>query len=79
VLVVLIVNDVTTGERGLRQVIREFLFLQRQLVEAGHLVAQHFDIGKAIDPDVKRFFRCDFIGLDSRCSGFLLFRARGEH
>ena len=53
VLVVLVVEDVPAGQRSLRQVIREFLLLQRQLIETRHPITQNLDIGEAIGLDLE--------------------------
>jgi hypothetical protein len=52
VLVVLVIDDVAARQSGLRQVIHQLLFLQRQLIETRHLVTQDLDIGETIDMDL---------------------------
>ena len=56
-LVVLVEDDVAARQSGLRQVIHQLLFLQRQFIETWHLVAQDLDIGETIDMDLE-FRRC---------------------
>ena len=51
VLVILVVDDVPAGQGRLRQVVGQFLFPERQLVEAGNLVSQHLHVGKAVYAD----------------------------
>ena len=43
----LVINNIAAAERSLVQVIGQLLLLDRQLIEARHLVAQQLEIGKA--------------------------------
>lgn len=45
---VLVEEDVAAREGGFLEVIDEGFLPQRELVEAGHLVAQHLDVGKLL-------------------------------
>ena len=53
VLAVLVKEDVATVECSLGQIIYQLLLLERQVLEAGHLVAQHLDVGKSVHRVVK--------------------------
>ena len=45
---VLVEKDVASGEGGFLEVIDEGLLAQGELVEAGHLIAEHLDVGKLL-------------------------------
>ena len=56
VLVILVPDDVPTGQRGLRKEVGQLLLLQRHLGEAGHPITQHLHIGESVDADLERRF-----------------------
>jgi hypothetical protein len=59
VAVILVIEDVSTSQGSLGQIVGKLLFLQRQLVEAWYLVTQYFYIGKAINVDIN--FMCAWV------------------
>ena len=58
VLAVLVKQDVAAIERGLGEVIDQLLLLEREFFKARHLVAEHLDVGKAVNIVVKAAVLC---------------------
>ncbi len=51
--IVLVPEDVAAPKGGFLQVIYEYLLIESQILEIGHLVAEHLDVGKAVYRVVK--------------------------
>ena len=49
VFAVLVKQDVAAVERSLGEVIHELLLLEREVLKTRHLVAEHLDVGKAVN------------------------------
>ena len=49
VAAVLVEEDVAALESCLGEVVYKFLLIERQLVESRYFVAEHLDVGKAVD------------------------------
>ena len=55
VFAVLVPQNITTIESGFGEIVDVFFLLKRQIVETGHFVAKHLNVGEVIDMVVEIF------------------------